>query len=72
MVYSLIEVLYRRSTKRKWTGRKALKSFGEYRAHRIWLKGSGEAWLLAEPSLQQKGILTALGLGLPAETLSEL
>lgn len=72
MVYSLIEVLYRRSTGTLWTGRKVLEAFGDYCAHRICLAGEGEAWLLEEPSARQRELLCALGLGLPSETLASL
>lgn len=72
MVYSLIEVLYRRATGTRWTGRKVLESFGDYCAHKICLTGEGEAWLLEEPSAQQKSLLAALGIGLPPATLASL
>jgi len=72
MVYSLIEVLYRRATGTRWTGRKVLEGFGDYCAHKICLIGEGEAWLLEEPSAQQKSLLAALGIGLPTATLASL
>lgn len=72
MVYSLIEVLYRRATGTRWTGRKVLEDFGDYCAHQISLTGEGEAWLLEEPSAQQKALLEALGVGLPTATLASL
>ncbi|MDD3926767.1 MAG: IS1634 family transposase [bacterium] len=70
MIYSCIEVMYRRATGIRWTGRKVLDSFGDYCAHKISLSGEGEAWLLEEPSAQQKDLLDALGIGLPSETLA--
>jgi len=72
MIYSCIEVMYRRATGIRWTGRKVLESFGDYCAHKVCLSGEGEAWLLEEPSTQQKDLLNALGIGLPTETLAGL
>ena len=67
MVHSLIEVLYRRATGTRWTGRKVLEGFGDYCAHKICLIGEGEAWLLSDSASPRRTVgateIAAGGLG---------
>jgi transposase len=76
MVYTVIEVLYRRNAREPWrqgvgwTGRRVLEAFGSYYVHCVTLAGEEPVWVLGELEAQQEAILNRLQLPRPEETLA--